>query len=292
MKSFLFKACGAALAAACLGGAGVTLRAQQAAPRHGSTETRSQGEARAQSAEAPARVESLRSSDPVKRAAAAWELSKRPAEARAALDVLVELLSDAAAVDPGVYRKQDRMNSPYTNTTVGEEAAHALTAVGAEAVAPLIDALGRTEGEARRNAVWALGAISDRRAVEPLTRTLGADADARVREQAAWALGALGDRAASEAVARALSDESDEVRQQAAWAAGALGDRRAVERLVAALNDSAAAVREQAAWALGAVGDRRAVGGLSAALADANPEVDVDRLVEPGRPLRIPRKPS
>ena len=27
-------------------------------------------------------------------------------------------------------------------------------------------------------------------------------------------------------------------------------------------------------------------------IADANPEVDLDRLVEPGRPLRIPRKPS
>ncbi|HJQ33857.1 MAG TPA: HEAT repeat domain-containing protein, partial [Pyrinomonadaceae bacterium] len=251
MKSFLFKACGAALAAACLGGVSGMLRAQQAPARPGASETRAQGESRAQSAEA--RVEALRSSDPLKRAAAAYELSKRPAEARAAIDVLLELLSDATVVDPGVYRRQDRMNSPYTNTTVGEEAAHALTVAGAEAVAPLIAALGRAEGEARRNAAWALGAIDDRRAVEPLTKTLGADADARVREQAAWALGALGDRSASEAVARALADESAEVRQQAAWAAGALGDRRAVERLVAALSDSAAGVREQAAWALGAV---------------------------------------
>ncbi|HWW75308.1 MAG TPA: HEAT repeat domain-containing protein, partial [Pyrinomonadaceae bacterium] len=191
MKSFLLKACGAALAAACLGGAGGMLRAQQADARRGAAETRTQGEARAQSAEARARFEALRSSEPLKRAAAAWELSKRPAEARAAVDALLELLSDATAVDPGVYRRQDRVNSPYTNTTVGAEAARALAAVGAEAVAPLVDALGRAEGEARRNAAWALGAIDDRRAVGPLTKTLGADADARVREQAAWALGAL-----------------------------------------------------------------------------------------------------
>jgi HEAT repeat protein len=44
--------------------------------------------------------------------------------------------------------------------------------------------------EARRNAAWALGAISDARAVEPLTGALG-DSDAGVREQARWALGVV-----------------------------------------------------------------------------------------------------
>jgi HEAT repeat protein len=260
MKSLWFKACGAALAAVCLGGVSGMLRAQQSAARRGTTGTRAQG------GEARARVEALRSPDALKRAAAAYELSRRPAEARAAVEALIGLLGDAALVDPNLYRKNERWWDDSKDFTVGKEAARALTAVGSEAVEPLVAALTRTAAEARRNAAWALGAISDRRAVEPLMKTLGSDADARVREQAAWAAGALGDKRAVESLLAALKDPNADVREQAVWALGAIGDGRAVEGLSAALSDTDPEVQEQAAWALGAVGDRGATDALGAAL--------------------------
>jgi len=267
-KAALLKTCVAALAAVCLGGVSGLLRAQQ------TTETRAEdASARPQDASARARVEALRSSDALKRAAAAYELSKRPAEARAAMEALLGLLGDAASVDQRIYRKQDWRNDPYTNTTVGREAAVALTAAGEAAFEPLIAALGRTEDEARRNAAWALGALDDRRAVEPLAKTLGSDSYVEAREQAAWALGAIGDARATEALTRALSDEWDEVREQAAWALGAVGDAHSVGPLIAALKDPHSDVRTQSAWALGAIGDPRAADALRDATRDKNSDV-------------------
>src|SRR5829696_4953802 len=133
LKGVLLKTCVAVVAAVALGGASGLLRAQQ-------TDARLQGvqDARPRGAEASARVEALRSPDALKRAAAAYELSKRPAEARAAMEALLGLLGDAASVDPGVYRKQDWRHPPGENTTVGREAAGALTAAGAEAFEPLV----------------------------------------------------------------------------------------------------------------------------------------------------------
>src|ERR1051325_8028599 len=229
-------------------------------------------ESRPADAGARERAATLRSPEAQKRAAAAYEISKRPREAKALVGVLVEMLGDAARVDPNAYRKREEWNSD-TPVTVGREAARALTSAGGEAVEPLVGALSRKESEARTNAAWALGAIGDRRAVSPLTETLRRDADEGVREQAAWALGAIGDHGATDALSAALNDSSPRVREQAAWAEGAIGDRGAVDSLVAALKDASGDVREQAAWALGAIGDARAVEGLSAALADASGEV-------------------
>jgi len=164
---------------ACTVGTTAVLRAQQARPPQG--------------AGARERAEALRSSDATKRAAAAFELSKRPEEARAAMSALVELIGDATVVDPNIYRKQERWWSGQPDFTVGKEAARALTAAGGEAVAPLIAALGRAETEARRNAAWALGAIGDGRAEDALRAALR-DEDKSVREQARWALGVVAER--------------------------------------------------------------------------------------------------
>ncbi|HKG15866.1 MAG TPA: HEAT repeat domain-containing protein [Pyrinomonadaceae bacterium] len=230
---------------------------------------RQKSESRPPDAGARGRAEALRSPDAQKRAAAAYEISKRPGEAKALVNALVELLGDAAQVDANAYRKREHWNSD-TPATVGQEAARALTAAGAEAVEPLTAALARKETEARRNAAWALGAIGDRRAVTPLTETLRHDADEKTREQAAWALGAIGDRRASEAISAALNDSSADVREQAAWALGAIGDESAVPSLIASLADESPRVREQSAWALGAIGDARAADALRASLRDSD----------------------
>jgi len=214
-------------------------------------------------ADASARAAALRSPDALKRAAAAYEISERPREAKALIGELVELLGDATMVDPNSYRNREKW-SPNTPVTVGMEAARALTSAEGEAVEPLIAALSRKEAEARKNAAWALGAIGNQRAVMPLTETLRHDDDSNVREQAAWALGAVGDRRAVAGLSAALADANPEVQQQAAWALGAIGAREAAPALGAALKARSAEVRTQAAWALGAIGDRRAVDVLHA----------------------------
>src|ERR1051325_11976516 len=57
------------------------------------------------------RAAALRSPDAQKRAAAAYEISKRPREAKALMSVLIEMLGDAARVDPNAYRKREEWNS-------------------------------------------------------------------------------------------------------------------------------------------------------------------------------------
>jgi len=65
------------------------------------------------------------------------------------------------------------------------------TKVSAVGVAGLIGLLGDAVAPVRSNAAWALGALDDARATEPLAR-LSTDADPSVRRQAAWALGHVG----------------------------------------------------------------------------------------------------
>ncbi len=78
--------------------------------------------------------------------------------------------------------------------------------------------------------------------------------DDKVRSQAAWALGAIDDDTAVDPLVKALGDQTPKVREQAAWALGAIGDGRAMPSLLAALKDSNVSVRRQAAWAIGVIG--------------------------------------
>jgi HEAT repeat protein len=215
----------------------------------------------------------LRSPDPVVRVGVACARDVFDSSATPAIPALVELLNDDEPVSPEVCRKDHRQwwgdEQPLTP---GQEAARALVRIGIASFDPLVNALGKTEATARRNAAWALGALDDSRAVPPLMKSLR-DTDEKVREQAAWALGALDDAKAVQALVSALRDSAATVRRQTAWALGAIDDSAAVDALVAALKDVDAEVREQAAWALGAIGDARAMPGLSQALKDSAPGV-------------------
>jgi HEAT repeat protein len=219
-------------------------------------------------------IAKLRAADPNARASAACELEKLGTGARTAIPALVERLSDASPVDPKVcgedrnyWRKDyEQMTSP------GEEAAAALVSIGTPALQPLVGAARAPQWVARRNAVWALGALEDERGIPPALTALK-DSEPPVRATAAWALGALEAYDAVPALIEALKDADAGVRSQVAWALGAIGDRRAVDGLVAALKDSTESVRSQAAWALGAIGDSRANAGLAAALKDSSTKV-------------------
>jgi HEAT repeat protein len=219
-------------------------------------------------------IDMLRSPDPVVRTGVACSRKVFNASAAAAIPVLIDMLDDDEPVAPEVCREDGRSwwGDDRRPITPGQQAAGALVRIGFASFDPLVKALASAGPAARRNAVWALGALDDQRAVQPVVASLK-DAEPAVREQASWALGALDDARAVPPLIGALRDPSPGVRRQAAWALGAIDDAAAVDALVSALKDGDARVREQAAWALGAIGDARASSGLSTALADSDARV-------------------
>ena len=215
----------------------------------------------------------LKSADPAARTRAACDLRELGSSASDAIPQLIALLDDGSPVDPSVCGEHTwRWNGEPTATTPGEQAASALVAIGSPAFDPLTRATQAPGWITRENAVWALGALGNPKAVPVISAALR-DKEAAVRRRGAWALGALDASEAVTALVGALSDEDAGVRRQAAWALGAIGDRAAVDGLLKALTDSAAEVREQAAWALGAIGDSKATSGLAKALKDSSARV-------------------
>jgi HEAT repeat protein len=211
----------------------------------------------------------LSANDPAARTKAACGLRDLGDRAADALAPLTKLLADGSPVDARVCGRRWWRGGSDDLTTPGEQAASALASLGSPAMPSLLGALKHDAWIARRNAAWALGAIDDSRAVDPLIQALR-DREPAVREQAAWALGAIDDNAAVQPLLGSLKDDAANVRRQSAWALGAIDDARAVEALVGALADPDAEVREQAAWALGALGDSRALTGLLGALKDTS----------------------
>jgi HEAT repeat protein len=216
----------------------------------------------------------LRDADPRTRTIAACDLQRMGAASRAAIAALIERLSDASPVDPKVCGEDRHYWSKdiEQQTTPGEEAAAALVAIGTESLPLLVTAARSQQWVARRNAVWALGALDDSRGVQPALAAL-ADREPPVRRVAAWSLGRLDADVAVNALIAALDDTDASVRKQVAWALGAIRDSRAVDGLIKTLRDQDEDVRMQAAWAIGAIGDRRASDALAAALKDASPKV-------------------
>lgn len=216
----------------------------------------------------------LGAAEPGARVIAACELERLGSDARAAIPALVDRLSDASPVDPQVCGKDRHYRSKdlELQTTPGEEAAAALVAIGTESLPSLTSASRAPQWVARRNAVWAFGALGDQRGIAPAQMAL-ADHEPPVRRVAAWALGALDANDAVPALIGALNDDDADVRSQVAWALGAIRDARAVDGLMEALKDRAEGVRAQAAWALGTIGEHRASGALAAALKDSSPRV-------------------
>jgi HEAT repeat protein len=223
--------------------------------------------------DASAAAAGLKSADPIARTHAACDLRELGSAAAGSIPALVSLLDDASPVDSSICGERTwRWKGHDATTTPGEQAASALVAIGTPAYEPLTRAAQAQTWIARENAIWALGALGERKAV-PVVRAALRDNEAAVRRRGAWALGALDASEAVAALVGALSDEDPGVRRQAAWALGAIGDHAAVDGLLKALTDSAPEVREQAAWALGAIGDSKATSGLTKALKDTDARV-------------------
>jgi len=165
----------------------------------------------------------LSAADPADRVVAACEMQRLGSDARGAIPALIDRLADGSPVDPTVCGKDRYWWSRDIDhqTTPGEEAAAALVAIGTDALTPLIMSARAPQWIARRNAVWALGALHDRRAISPALMALS-DREPPVRRVAAWALGVLKADDAVAALIDALKDQDAGVRKQAAWALGSI----------------------------------------------------------------------
>jgi HEAT repeat protein/Fe-S cluster biogenesis protein NfuA len=175
-----------------------------------------------------------------------------------------------------------------------EQAAQALAAIGSPAVKPLIAVLGSEDQYTCNYAAWALGVISDDRAVEPLIDALE-DTRRSLRRNVVRALLVMADPRAVEPLIAALADPCLEVRRLVIRALGSFGGGRAVgplleyqrnhrftdeevvgalvkigqpavEPLVAALKDDHRGVVAVAATALGKIRDPRTLAPLLAAI--------------------------
>ena len=188
----------------------------------------------------------------VRKGEAFWGDSQRRCQAAARA---LGKIGDERAVEP--LAKALELNS----YEVRRAAVIALGKFGELAMEPLIKALGDENYEVRLAAAGVLGAISDSRAVEPLSKMLNLrypkrymDGEWSVRRKAAEALGEIGDSHAVEPLIKALGDEHNKVRIAAAKALGDIGDPRAVEPLIKALEDKANHVRDAAKKALRKLG--------------------------------------
>jgi HEAT repeat protein len=114
----------------------------------------------------------------------------------------------------------------------------------------LIRAFSDRDSSTREAVAVALGRLGDKRAVDPLIRTLGDGFSGDVRKAAATALAAIGEPKWQEIVKGDIEDFER---------LGACGDPRAFESVLNALNCRGYPVKGTVARALGSLGDTRAV---------------------------------
>ena len=107
----------------------------------------------------------LRTGKAQQKAAAAYWLGQQRGVAAGAVQALVDLLADTSEVDPSQYR----VVKAEPKSTLGIEAAAALVRIGHPSIEPLIRVLKTSsQPEARKNAAWALGALHEAGAANPV----------------------------------------------------------------------------------------------------------------------------
>lgn len=160
---------------------------------------------------------------------------------------------------------------------VGEPSLHhaiadSLVAIGADAVAPLVERLDADTPGARSAAADLLARLGDRRAVPALQRTLD-DADADVVAAAAAALGTLGAAAAVDSLFALFGHPHAAVRRAAIAAVNSIGAAGTSARAKAAIADPNPQTRECAVRVAGYFGFSECVPAIVHALHDPREEV-------------------
>lgn len=122
----------------------------------------------------------------------------------------------------------------------------AFIAIGSAAVPVLCDVLLSGGSKIREETAEILGEIMDRRAVQPLTRSLK-DPSRAVRIASAYSLGRLNDKSAVAPLCAALADATVDVRHAVCIALGNLRDKRAIPHLIKAFSNPAVTAAAAAA---------------------------------------------
>jgi HEAT repeat protein len=161
----------------------------------------------------------LRDAEVARRAAA--ELLARPEDLNELDVTALRHLARAGGSEAIGATIEDLLGHMRDGPTPGR-ARRLVVALAPESVEPLISSL--DDNRARQEAVLALGAIRDSRAVGPLGSLLLEDGDSSVRSSAAWALGAIRDPAATEPLLAATRDPDYDVRAEAVAAFDGLGN--------------------------------------------------------------------
>ncbi|TKB80831.1 MAG: HEAT repeat domain-containing protein [Nitrospira sp.] len=216
----------------------------------------------------------MKSENPALRAEVAWGLGMlrdpRAVEALAAASedeaaevrrnavMALGLIRDARAVEP--------LLKALADDSLAEEAKDSLVPIGEPAVEPLLAKLEGSSGRLRRDILWVLGMIRDRRAVESLIVALKDD-DPEIRAVAIQGLGFVRDERGVAPLIEAMRE--DRFANNVVQALADIGEP-AVEPLIAAMESSEQdlLVRQKAAKTLGMIKDARAVDPLIHALQD------------------------
>lgn len=171
----------------------------------------------------------------------------------------------AAAVDPLIAALKD------ADPRVRGDAAKALGKLrDTRALVPLVERLKDSDVRVRASSALALGWLGDHQAVEPLIVVAANYAeDSSVRKEAIEALGQISDLKGVEILMEVLTDRAADLRRAAVESLKQIGDLRAVKPLIKRLeNDEDTEVKKAVILALGSLGDRQAIEHLIQALAN------------------------
>jgi len=149
--------------------------------------------------------------------------------------VILTMIADARGPD---WLVQALVGWDHTQTV--HAIAEAIEHCGRKAVPPLLQALSREDEYGREGrAAQLLGRIGDRSAFEALQTAARNSKNKFVRHDAIEALGALGDARAVECLVHILQDTAEDwgLRIFAARALGDIGDQRAVDPLITSIED-------------------------------------------------------
>ncbi len=231
-------------------------------------------------------IDKLRSRLPENRMRAVLRLRKLGPAASPAVKHLVQLLADTSAFEP-LSRSGTTDFSFSSRTSISEQAAHTLAAIGDYAAEPLMDAIHDERWVVRAQAIFVLGEFGYHGAARDLVSALS-DTSLVVRNVAVEALVSIGD---PKAVFGVLRGKRNDAKQYAIEVLARLKDPSAVQPLTRALRDRDSYVREKAAYALGEIRDRKAAPDLVKALDDNISFVRhnaVEALAKLGDPSVIP----
>lgn len=205
----------------------------------------------------------LRSRDAGVRDNAACEAGKLGADGAFAVPALINMLRDEERFLAGDISGHDIYTVP------AEQAAEALSEIGAPAVEALMAAARDRRASVRSRAVYALARIGDPRAVDTLVRAMR-DRNRGVRHTAAIYIHQTDERLL-DAMIRALNDPDESVRWEASKNMQSYADHpRALQPMIEALGNNTPDVQTYVLIALAKLGDSAATPTIVRLLEDAS----------------------